>query len=264
LAEEYYRFITKIKKKTGIDLRLYKENQMKRRITSLRNKRGFHNFDAYYDALLQDSALFNEFIDRLTINVSEFYRNPKRWDVLQREVIPYLTKDKSNIFIWSAACSTGEEPYSIAMMMREHFPHIQTEILATDIDENILKKAKEGIYHEQSLKDLPRSFKQKYFRTKHNLFYLDPTIKQKVTFRKHNLLADLYPKQVDLIVCRNVLIYFTDEAKEKIYRQFGKSLNNNGILFVGSTEQIFNPNQYGLELFDTFFYQRINTQNKEY
>ncbi|HLT56962.1 MAG TPA: CheR family methyltransferase, partial [Bacillota bacterium] len=99
---------------------------------------------------------------------------------------------------------------------------------------------------------------------KHNLFYLDPTIKQKVTFRKHNLLADLYPKQVDLIVCRNVLIYFTDEAKEKIYRQFGKSLNNNGILFVGSTEQIFNPNQYGLELFDTFFYQRINTQNKEY
>ncbi|HLT55588.1 MAG TPA: CheR family methyltransferase, partial [Bacillota bacterium] len=123
MAEEYYRFITKIKKKTGIDLRLYKENQMKRRITSLRNKRGFHNFDTYYEALLQDSALFNEFIDRLTINVSEFYRNPKRWDVLQREVIPYLTKDKSKLFIWSAACSTGEEPYSIAMMMREHFPH---------------------------------------------------------------------------------------------------------------------------------------------
>lgn len=256
LDRDYFNFMAKIKNKLGIDLQLYKETQMKRRLTSLRNKRGFTDFATYYHALDQDKVLLKEFIDRLTINVSEFYRNPKRWEVLQHSVLPALV-NKRPFHIWSAACSTGEEPYSIAVMLSEYFPNAMYRILATDIDETALNKAKQAIYPEQALKDMPKNLINKYFIQQHNLYHVSEEIKQQVNFQKHNLLADAYPKNLDLIICRNVLIYFTDEAKEKIYRYFSQALNTNGVLFVGSTEQIFNPEKYGLQLLDTFFYQKI-------
>ena len=253
---EYHSFIRKIDDKLGIDLALYKEAQMKRRLTSLRNKRGYKDFSTYFNALFTDETLLDEFLDRMTINVSEFYRNPKRWDVLQEKVLPKLVQNKQHISIWSAACSTGEEPYSLAMMLKEHFPHIKATILATDIDDGVLEKATLGIYDSQALKNLPPRKKSKYFVHKNNKYYIDPQLKTMITFKKQNLLKDPYPANIDLIVCRNVLIYFTDAAKEQIYKNFSNALIQNGILFVGSTEQIFNPNDYGFTLFDTFFYQK--------
>lgn len=258
MSQDYDGFISRIKQLIGLDLSFYKEAQMKRRITSLRDKRGFSNFVTYYRALEQDDILLNEFIDRLTINVSEFYRNPKRWEVLEKKTIPYLINDNKVLTIWSAACSTGEEPYSIAMMLKENFPDIKVNILATDIDEGALHKAKQGIYKEQALKDLPKIYKNKYFVQKNGLCYLDDQIKKMINFKSHNLLADRYPQNVDLIICRNVLIYFTDEAKENIYTNFSNSLVQNGILFVGSTEQIFGVEKYNLSVFDTFFYEKTN------
>lgn len=253
---EYKSFIQKINEKLGIDLGLYKEAQMKRRLTSLRNKRGFSNFSTYFKALSTDDVLLDELLDRMTINVSEFYRNPKRWDVLREKVFPTLIDDKRNITIWSAACSTGEEPYSLAIMLKEHFKGVQASILATDIDENVLERAKQGVYDAQALKGLPAHKKSKYFMFKNNKYYVNHELKSTITFKKHNLLKDVYPKNIDLIVCRNVLIYFTDPAKKMIYQRFGEALSQNGFLFVGSTEQIFNPDEYQLTLFDTFFYQK--------
>src|SRR5699024_10245980 len=116
--------------------------------------------------------------------------------------------------------------------------------------------AKQGVYSAQSLKDLPPHKKAKYFTFKNNKYYFNESLKQTIQFKKHDLLKDRYPDNLDLIVCRNVLIYFTDEAKEAIYTKFSNSLVNDGILFVGSTEQIFNPNRYNFSLFDTFFYQK--------
>lgn len=252
----YEYFTTKVNEKYGIDLRLYKEAQMKRRLTSLRNKRGFHDFTSYYQAIIQDKVLLDELLDRMTINVSEFYRNPKRWDVLKDKVLPMLSKEKNHLTIWSAACSTGEEPYSLAMMLHEHFSEIKVQIIATDLDDDALTRAKQGVYAEQALKDLPSGKKSKYFTYKHNKYYVHESIKSNITFKKHNLLKDPYPKNIDLIICRNVLIYFTDEAKQSIYHGFSKALHNEGILFVGSTEQIFNPHHYQMQLFDTFFYQK--------
>lgn len=256
MGQEYSDFISRINQMIGIDLSLYKEAQMKRRITSLRDKRGFDNFISYHLALKKDQILLDEFIDRLTINVSEFYRNPKRWEVLQNKVLPYLIHHNNELTIWSAACSTGEEPYSLAIMLKEKYPNLEANILATDIDKGALDKAKQGIYKEQSLKDLPKLYKNKYFTRKNGLCYLDQQIKNMVNFKNHNLLADRYPQNVDLIICRNVLIYFTDEAKQEIYTRFSNSLIQNGILFVGSTEQIFSPDQYNLSVFDTFFYEK--------
>lgn len=256
MSIEYSDFIKYIKRKLGIDLFLYKETQMKRRITSLREKRGFTDFNSYSMALDKDNLLLQELIDRITINVSEFYRNPKRWEVLKNKVLPILFDDNREITIWSAACSTGEEPYSLAMMLSEYFPDYRFKIIATDIDEQALAKAKQGIYQEQALKDLPTELKNKYFRVEHKLYYIDPKLKEMIQFKKHNLLADPYPTKINLIVCRNVLIYFTDNAKAIIYSNFSKALVDKGILFVGSTEQIFTPQTYNLSLVDTFFYQK--------
>lgn len=254
---DYIDFISRIKAKLGIDLNLYKETQMKRRITTLRNKRGFPNFPSYFNALDSDEILLKEFIDRLTINVSEFYRNPKRWDVLQKTVLPLLIRQKKELRIWSAACSTGEEPYSLAMMLKEYFPQITFQIQATDIDEGVLKRAQQGVYQEQALKALPPSMRKKYFTEQLGLYTIDDALKSEIIFRKHNLLADSYPRNIDLVLCRNVLIYFTDEAKEIIYQNFSKALHSNGVLFVGSTEQIFSPSKYDLGLMETFFYQKV-------
>lgn len=252
----YDRFTDNVYKKFGLNLKLYKEAQMKRRLTSLRNKKGFNNFTSYYHAINQDSALADEFIDRITINVSEFYRNPQRWDVLRDKVIPKLIAGKRSIRIWSAACSTGEEPYSLAILLKEHYSHINASIIASDIDDSALDKAKTGCYQESALLHIPKSKKSKYFTYKNNEYHVDPSLKNSITFKKHNLLEDSYPRNIDLIVCRNVLIYFTDEAKREIYSKFSQSLVPNGVLFVGSTEQIFQPQEYDFNLFDTFFYEK--------
>lgn len=255
-TQEYADFVKRVHKKTGIDLSLYKEAQMKRRLTSLRDRRGYQTFSSYFKAISEDPNLFHELLDRMTINVSEFYRNRQRFDVLENKVIPSLLRGKKRIKVWSAACSTGEEPYTLAMILSHFLPLSQIEIIATDIDENAMERAKKGVYPERSLKEVPERVKQKYFTQEGAFYHVSPEIKRCVTFRKHNLLADAYEQNCDLIVCRNVMIYFTEEAKEKIYLHFSRALNDGGIFFVGSTEQIFAPNKYDFDVFDTFFYQK--------
>ncbi|MET4560972.1 CheR family methyltransferase [Lysinibacillus parviboronicapiens] len=253
---DYEQFVEGIKRKTGIDLALYKEAQMKRRLTSLYEKKGYRNFFDFLKALEQDRDLMNEFLDRMTINVSEFYRNGKRWEVLQKKIFPKLLQSNKRLKIWSAACSTGEEPYSLAMVLSQLVPLSQVQIIATDLDENVIQKAKLGVYPERSLAEVPKDIQAKYFEQEGNFYRVKDDIKRCVTFKKHNLLKDNYDSHYDLIVCRNVMIYFTEEAKDQIYANFSKALRKDGILFVGSTEQIFNPSRYEFEVEDTFFYRK--------
>jgi len=253
---DYTAFILHIKKSTGIDLAQYKEAQMKRRLTTLRNKNGFSSFDAFYHAMMANKTLFYEFLDKMTINVSEFWRNPNRWEVLRDVVLPGLTAGKSKLRVWSAACSTGEEPYTLSMILADQGLLTSTYLLASDIDEGALAKAAEGLYLERSLKDVPPEVAKRYFTPEGAMYRFDPKLKKAVTFKKQNLLLDPFEDNFDLIVCRNVMIYFTEEAKHGLYHKFAQALLPGGILFVGSTEQIFSPSQYGLESAETFFYRK--------
>lgn len=254
---DYQQFVAGIKRKTGIDLALYKEAQMKRRLTSLYEKKGFKNFTDFLQAVERDRNLMNEFLDRMTINVSEFYRNGKRWEVLENKIFPRLLQNSRRLKIWSAACSTGEEPYSLVMVLSKHLPLSQIQVVATDLDENAIAKAKRGVYPERSLAEVPNDIKAKYFDKDGEFYCVKEEIKRCVTFKKHNLLNDTYDSNHDLIVCRNVMIYFTEEAKDQIYQNFSKALKPGGVLFVGSTEQIFSPTRYNFEVEDTFFYRKI-------
>ncbi len=254
--DTYSVFTTKWKQLTGVDLTLYKEAQMKRRLTSLYEKKGFQSFKDFAAALEKDQALLNETLDRMTINVSEFYRNYKRWEVLETAILP-LIKHSKPLKIWSAACSTGEEPYTLAMILDQQKGLPGYQILATDIDDKALEKAKKGVYQERSLQEVPSSVKDRYFTQNADKSYeVKHDIKKNIRFQKHNLLADRYEQDFDLIVCRNVFIYFTENAKEELYLKMAHSLRKNGVLFVGSTEQIFNPEKFGLSPADTFFYQK--------
>ncbi|WP_421379239.1 CheR family methyltransferase [Bacillus salacetis] len=256
MAYDYEQFTKDIYRKTGINLSLYKEAQMKRRLTSLYEKKGYSDFKDFFTAIEKESKLLNEFLDRMTINVTEFYRNEKRWAVLQEKIFPRLLAHNKRLKIWSAACSTGEEPYTIAMVLSNYLNLSEMAIKATDIDENAIAKAKLGVYPERSMNEIPPEIKHKYFTKEGDFYKISPQIKSRISFQKHNLLADQYESNHDLIVCRNVMIYFTEEAKEEIYHNFSSALRPGGILFVGSTEQIFNPAKYGLETEDTFFYRK--------
>lgn len=256
MHQDYENFTQKIFQKTGINLALYKEAQMKRRLTSLYQKKGYGSFNDFYQALNKDTQLMNEFLDRMTINVSEFYRNAKRWEVLEKTILPDLIKKNGSLKIWSAACSTGEEPYTLAMVLSKHIPLANLKILATDIDENVLAKARLGVYSDRSLNEVPKDALNKYFQKDGSYFKVTEEIKRAVTFKKQNLLSDPFAGPFDLIVCRNVLIYFTEEAKDGLYHKFSAALRPGGILFVGSTEQIFNPTLYSFETADTFFYRK--------
>lgn len=256
-VENYEGFKQKVYKLTKLDLNSYKEKQMKRRIESLVSRRKIDNFDDYFKLISTDDEAFDEFINFLTINVSEFYRNDNQWHVLKTTIIPEILSRNKRPKIWSAACSTGEEPYSLVMLMSDFMPLRDIKIFACDFDTGAIAKAKAGVYTEKSILKVPEAFKTKYFEsTGRGIVKISDSIKAQVEFKKMNLLLDPYPQNYDLIVCRNVMIYFTDEAKDEMYKKFHDSLVPGGYLFVGSTEQIIQPARFGFETDKTFFYRR--------
>ncbi|MBZ2173795.1 protein-glutamate O-methyltransferase CheR [Schnuerera sp. xch1] len=255
----YEIFKKNINKLTNIDLNYYKEKQMIRRITSLMKRNGIDSFDQYYLKLKSDKTLLDQFINHLTINVSEFYRNMSQWRVLEKEILPDLIKSSKNTLnVWSSACSTGEEPYSLIMLLTKFYDLDEIEILATDIDDEALEKAMVGLYNEKALVNLSKEFKLKYFDKVENSYRIRDKIKKHVKFKKLDLLKDPFPKNIDLLICRNVMIYFTDEAKSLLYEKFYNSLRKNGVFFVGSTEQILRPEKYNFKSIKTFFYRKLN------
>lgn len=255
---DYEQFKEQVLALTKINLHMYKEKQMKRRIDSLIAKHKIPGYKEYVDAIKKDTKLFEEFVNYLTINVSEFWRNPDQWKVLEEQVMPELIKmSGKNLKVWSAACSTGDEPYSLVMLLSKFMPLSNIKILATDIDKQVLEKARVGLYNEKSLAGLPKEFKDKYFtKIGASNYQISEEIKKCVEFKEGNLLADKYPTGLDLILCRNVVIYFTDEAKTEIYKKFNQSLKQGGYLFVGSTEQIINYKELNYSSFKSFFYKK--------
>ena len=144
------------------------------------------------------------------------------------------------------------------MMLAKHFPMDQIHILATDIDDEVLSKAKNGLYNDKSLKNLPKEMVDQHFvEIGNHTMQISDKIKNCVEFKKHNLLLDSYPTGCHLILCRNVLIYFTEEAKDKIYAKFSESQITGGVLLVGSTEQILQPKNYKYDSFRSFFYKKV-------
>lgn len=256
---DYHDFEAKILALTQIDLTLYKENQMKRRIDALINRvqrKHFSNTDIDYEEYLQklciDKDALKYFLDYITINVTEFFRHTPHWQYLEREVLSQM----DNPHIWSVACSTGQEPYSLVMSLAEHMPLSHIHVLATDINERALAYALRGIYTAEEMQQVDEARKARFFVPSGSGFRICDEVKKCVEFRKMNLLADTFPTNQDLIVCRNILIYFTAETKQWLYPAFHDALKPGGILFTGHTEQIITFKEIGFQKLTNYLYQR--------
>lgn len=244
-------------KEFKIDLSAYKSNQLHRRILSLMSRVGVNSVDEYVELLKKDENQRMKFLDFITINVTEFFRNPEIFEELRKKIESELMVKENNLKIWSAACSIGAEPYSIAMILDNLKIKGRHSILATDIDNTILERAKSGEYVNGEVKNVKSEYLQKYFNKVNDKYIIDSKIKNMVTFKKHDLILDKYESGFDLIVCRNVVIYFNQDVKNEIYKKFSDSLKKGGLLFVGATESIYNYKDYGFEKASTFIYKKL-------
>lgn len=257
IDHDWEEFKKKFNTKSQIDLSQYKPAQMQRRITNLMTRHNVTRYLDFYLLLEKDEGLYRYFIDYLTINVTEFFRTPEKFVELEQKVIPELMKQSARLKIWSAGCSTGAEPYSMSILMSDITPRVKHQILASDLDVKMLAKAKEGIYQTNELKNVAPARLAKYFRqVDADRYEVKPDVKEGISFLHHNLLLDKYEGGFDLISCRNVVIYFTEEAKDKLYRRFLEALRPGGVLFVGGTEAILNFRDIGFQHYIPFFYRK--------
>ncbi|HWI51447.1 MAG TPA: protein-glutamate O-methyltransferase CheR [Symbiobacteriaceae bacterium] len=242
---------------TGIDLDCYKGTQMERRLQTIMRRVGVADLGAYARLLSTNPSRVKEFQDFLTINVSEWVRNPEKFEELQKLILPELLKRSPRLKVWSAGCSNGSEPYSVAMLLDEIDPLGRHQILATDLDEEILKVARAGVYTDKDIRGVSLSRRNRFFVQEGDKFTVKPDLKARVTFQRQNLLSDQFPTDVDLLLCRNVVIYFTEEAKDDLYRRFHKALKPGGILFVGGTESLLKARELGYASVSPFFYRAV-------
>jgi len=254
---DYTLFKRKVNDFIGFDLNSYKQKQMYRRLNSLIARLNVKTFADYFNLIKNDPSKLEEFKNFVTINVTEFFRNPEKFDDLIQFVLPELIKNSHNgLKIWSAGCSLGAEAYTLSIIMQENFRFVPYSIIATDIDEEILKKAKLGVYMENEIRNIPKHILNKYFTQNDKGGAIQENVKKNVTFKKNNLLQDIFERDFDLILCRNVVIYFTEETKNILYKKFYDSLKANGILFVGGTENILNSKELGFIVPKPFFYKK--------
>ena len=256
--EGYDVFKKKIFALTGIDLNIYKY-QIHRRVHTLMRNWNISDYDEYYRLIENDEDRRREFLDYITINVTEFFRNPSRWEFLKDKIFPELkalVNNGNKLTFVSAGCSSGEEPYSLAIQAME--ARLPFEVIALDIDEGVLKKAKEGIYKQEQLVNINDKVKARYFeKIGEGIYKVKNEVKSKVVFRRLNLLKDPLPKNVHLVLCRNVVIYFSAETKNKLYSNFNKILVDGGYLMLGPTEQIFGYEHIGFSYVGFAFYKKV-------
>lgn len=257
-----YNFVKKnILALTGVDLNGYKSQQMQRRLQTYLQRSNHSTWQSFFAAIRRDSTAVNKLRDYLTINVSSFFRDSEKFDYLRDNILPDLLNNRQTLRIWSAGCSRGYEPYSLAMMLAElGGNHRQHYILATDIDHSALAWSQAGgPYTSDELANMPASLQKRYFNLRNDRYYVTESLRGRITFRHHNLLADPFEQNFDLIVCRNVVIYFTTEVKDELYRRFSGALRPGGVLFVGGTEIVPKATEIGLKTVGISFYRRGGT-----
>lgn len=262
-ANVYTQVKASIKHSLKIDLENYKPEQMMRRLDSWLVRCHSSTWKDYFDVLATDAGELEKFRNYLTINVTEFFRDQNRWNTLRDEVLPVLIKSakpghqSDALKLWSAGCSIGAEPYTLAILMADAFPRQNYSLLATDLDRGALMKARaRGPYTAEDIHNLNEGQRKRYI-SPNAPFFLKEDLQKQIRFEEQDLLAARFESDFDLIVCRNVVIYFTAGAKDALYARFAAALRPGGVLFLGGTEIISGASKYGLQNFGISFYRKV-------
>ncbi|MCB8932107.1 MAG: protein-glutamate O-methyltransferase CheR [Fimbriimonadaceae bacterium] len=248
-------FYRDLRAQTGLDLALYKQEQTRRRLVSLAKSMGCETLLDFGRELARDPEGVSKLLDHLAINVTSMFRNPEKWRVLEQEVLPELLQRAPSLSVWSAGCSHGSEPYSLAALLQATRPGLH-RILATDVDPGALRCAREGLFSPAALEALPRPELRAMFEPADGVFRANAVLRRTVAVVEHNLLSEPPRTGFDLILCRNVTIYFNEEAKAMLYRRFYSALREGGYLLIGNTERIFDSREIGFEAPYTCFYRK--------
>lgn len=253
MAGDHRKLVESIARLTGFRLEDDKLYLLESRLSDIMKEYKLTSYDQVCMKLDQgaDTEFIGRVIDQITTHETRFFRDESLYDALVMQIIPEWMERKmitpvnlkgERLRIWSAACSTGQEPYSIAMMISEKFPAIfQTlEILGTDISPATIQKAQKGLYTQfESDRGLPPRFREKFFtKTPAGEWQLADTIRSKVRYQKHNLITDIFPTGFDIVLCRNVVIYFPEQIRPGVFDKLKKSLSSDGVLILGSSETL--------------------------
>lgn len=231
----------------GFDLDGYKDRCIKRRIAARIRNLGYQRIEGYI-ALLENSGVEQEqLLEALTIHVSQFFRNPTTFSVLEEKILPELLhkhRGEREVRVWSVGCAGGEEPYSIALLFDELCrPNDLTSIMGTDVSADILDKARSGVFESHRLAEVPDPVLAKYFSQEGMRYRLNEQICKKVRFLRHDILQDRPFLRLDLILCRNMLIYFSRLEQERTLEALANSLAPEGLLVLGRAETMVNESR---------------------
>ncbi len=244
---EFKLFLQAIYEKYGYDYRKYIQVSLKRQLLKRLKKEKMNSMSELQAYALQDKKFFHRILPDFFINVTEFFRDPMFYLTLKKEVIPIL-KTYPQINIWHAGCSTGEEVYSMAIFLKEEGLYERTQIYATDINQSALEHAKAGIYDHNNVKKGITNYQQAggekvlsdYYFANDNHAIIDRSLKKNILFSDHNLVTDKDFCEMNLIMCRNVFIYFTEALRNKVLNNFYESLCRQGYLCLGAQETLLN------------------------
>jgi chemotaxis protein methyltransferase CheR len=254
---DYTNFSTLIYRKAGINLHEGKKGLLKARLRKYLRKTSFRSLEEYYQYLMNNDTgeEMIHLLDVISTNLTYFFREPKHYDFLRSKALPQVKEssrflNKRTIRVWSAGCSSGEEAYSLGIVLKEFIGSqkgLQFQILATDISTRMLKKASDGIYEEEKLEKIPYELKSRYFQRGINkrsgYFRVKPQLRNVIVFRRLNLMEP-FPSgsTFQIIFCRNVMIYFDKHTQERIVEKFYGALEKGGFFFVGHSESLTNIN----------------------
>ena len=229
----------------GFDFRQYARASLRRRIGLALSRGGFDNVAALQHRVLQDAAFFHGLVADITVGTTEMFRDPAFFAALRQTVIPLL-RTWPFVRIWHAGCSTGEEVYSLAILLREEGLLPRARIYATDLNERFLASAREGIFDATQISQYTRNYQNaggrqsfsEYYRARYGQAVLDASLRDNVVFSNHNLVADEVFGETNLILCRNVLIYFQRSLQDRALELFRSSLCRGGVLCLGTKETV--------------------------
>jgi chemotaxis protein methyltransferase CheR len=259
-VDEYEQFCVAFRRVCGIDLLQYKRGQMERRIRSfVATRGGAPDLLAYAARLTTDTDELNRFLDRVTINVSQLWRNPEQWETLEEKILPELAETGRNrVRCWSAGSSYGAEAYTLAAIARRAIPRAQVSILGTDIDARMVERARTGVFTSEDARDAPTATLASHFELADGKWHASPELKRLVRFEQGDLLRVQPPAaSYDLVLCRNTVIYFNEDVRDALHGRLAASLRAGGRLVVGATERVSDPAGHSLEPDSPFVYRKI-------
>lgn len=240
---EFEALIRYIQESRGLDFRGYKRTSLQRRIRRRMEEAGCEDFATYHGFLEADPQEFIHLLNTVLINVTSFFRDAEAWDVLKKDVVPRILArrpDRGPIRIWSAGCASGEEPYSLAMLFAEAMGKDafcgRVKIYATDLDDAALNTARHALYAPRDVESVPPTLLEKYFERTNNHYVFQRELRKCVIFGRHNIVNDAPISRIDLLVCRNLLIYLESETQNTVLPRLHYALVNDGVLFLGKAE----------------------------